>query len=392
MQYWKRNLIFVWICQFLTLVGMSSIVPFLPLYIRELGVENVGNTAQWSGLVFAGPFFISFFLAPIWGSLGDKYGRKLLTIRAIFGLALAQIFVGLSQNVHQLMLARLFQGALSGFTPASMALVAANTPKDKTAHSLGILQTATASGVVLGPFIGGLIADFLGYRSVFFIVSGLLIVNGFLFILFVQEINKVDKSQRKYKVIENWKFFLTKPNLRIIGIMVAVTSLGAAFTRPIFTLYYENFELETEFFATSAGLMYGILGIFTAISSAWWGKRASESGYKNNLIYAAIIVGAMFAAHAFVYNPYYLIPVRALLGFGYGGLLPLLFSMISDNVETERQSGMLGIGSSWQVLGNIIGPSFSGLITSLTNLRFPFVISGCLFIILAIISFFNIKK
>lgn len=174
--------------------------------------------------------------------------------------------------------------------------------------------------------------------------------------------------------------------------MVAVTSLGAAFTRPIFTLYYENFELETEFFATSAGLMYGILGIFTAISSAWWGKRASESGYKNNLIYAAIIVGAMFAAHAFVYNPYYLIPVRALLGFGYGGLLPLLFSMISDNVETERQSGMLGIGSSWQVLGNIIGPSFSGLITSLTNLRFPFVISGCLFIILAIISFFNIKK
>ena len=149
MDIWKRNLIIIWICQFIAMIGMSAIVPFLPLFVRELGVTSLEETAYWSGLVFAGPFFISFFLTPIWGNLGDKYGRKMMTVRAVLGLAIAQVLVGLSQDVTQLFLARLVQGLLSGFLPAAMALVAANTPKEKTGYALGLLQSATAGGTVI---------------------------------------------------------------------------------------------------------------------------------------------------------------------------------------------------------------------------------------------------
>ena len=131
---WKKNLYIMWICQFLAMVGMSSIVPFLPLFVRELGVTSIEETSKWSGLVFAGPFFVSLFLSSVWGNLGDKYGRKMMTIRATFGLAIAQILIGYSQDINQLFLARMLQGGLSGFLPAAMALIASNTPERSMAR------------------------------------------------------------------------------------------------------------------------------------------------------------------------------------------------------------------------------------------------------------------
>ena len=381
MEYWKKNLLFIWLSQFFAMVGMSSIVPFLPLFIRELGIVSVSETAKWSGWVFAGPFFISFFLTPVWGSLGDKYGRKIISIRAIFGLAIAQVLVGLSQNVTHLFLARLLQGALSGFIPSAMALVAANTPKEKTSYALGILQTGTAAGTVLGPLIGGFLADLMGYRNVFFLVSGLLTLTGVFFIIFVKEQNKVDKNDKKYSWIENWKFIFASKKLLKIALLIALTSLGFTLIRPIFVLYLETFNITSEYFATITGAVYGVMGIFTAFSSAIWGKRAVKSGYKRNLIYAASITAAMYFVHFFIYDVWLLIIVRSILGFGFGGLLPLLFSYLNENVPFNRKSGVLAVGSSFQILGNIAGPTSGGMISSMFGLRIPFLLSGFIFII-----------
>lgn len=381
MEYWKRNLLFIWLSQFFAMVGMSSIVPFLPLFIRELGVEAVSETARWSGWVFAGPFFLSFFLTPVWGSLGDKYGRKIISIRALLGLAVAQILVGLSQNVTHLFLARLLQGALSGFIPSAMALVAANTPKEKTSYALGILQTGTAAGTVLGPLIGGFLADLVGYRNVFFLVSGFLFLTGIFFIIFVKEFNKVDKNERKFGWVENWKFIFQNKKLVKIGFLIALTALGFTLIRPIFVLYLETFQITSEYFATITGAVYGVMGIFTAFSSAIWGKRAAKSGYKRNLIFAASITASMYIIHFFIYDVWLLIIVRSLLGFGFGGLLPLLFSFLNENVPFNRKSGILAVGSSFQILGNIAGPMSGGLISGMFGLRIPFLISGFIFLI-----------
>ena len=189
---WKKNLYIMWICQFLAMVGMSSIVPFLPLFVRDLGIKSIEETSKWSGLVFAGPFFVSLFLSSLWGNLGDKYGRKLMTIRATFGLAIAQIIIGFSTDINQLFIGRLIQGGLSGFLPAAMALIASNTPEEKTGYALGVLQSSTAAGTVLGPLFGGIISDFLSFRAVFFMVAGLLAFVGFAIIFFVKE----DKRQQ----------------------------------------------------------------------------------------------------------------------------------------------------------------------------------------------------
>jgi len=391
MDSWKKNLIVIWICQFVAMIGMSAIVPFLPLFVRELGVTNLEETAYWSGLVFAGPFFISFFLAPVWGNLGDKYGRKMMTVRAILGLAIAQVLVGLSQNVTQLFLARLVQGLLSGFLPAAMALVAANTPREKTGYALGLLQSATAGGTGLGPLLGGLISDLTGFRSVFFIVAGLLIVTGITVILFVEE-DKSSREKSEYSFIDNWKYFLRNQKLLYPAIMIMLTAFAISYIRPTFVLYIETFSISSKFLPTITGALYSIVGIFSLISAAWWGRRVEKSGVAKNVIYASMLTGAMYAAHSLVYDIYLLIPIRVLLGFGYGALQPLLFTVISNNVSVERKGGVLGVGSSFQILGNMIGPVLGGFSAGYLGLRISFAITALLFISITIISILKIKE
>ena len=391
MDIWKRNLIIIWICQFIAMIGMSAIVPFLPLFVRELGVANLEETAYWSGLVFAGPFFISFFLTPIWGNLGDKYGRKIMTVRAVLGLAIAQVLVGLSQDVTQLFLARLVQGLLSGFLPAAMALVAANTPKEKTGYALGLLQSATAGGTVLGPLLGGLFSDIFGFRSVFFIVAGLLVITGITVIIFVtEEKSSIEKSEHSF--IDNWKYLLGNQKLLLPAIMIMLAAFGISFIRPTFVLFIETFPISHKFLPTITGALYSIVGVFSIISAAWWGRKVEKTGIAQNVIYASLLTGLMYALHSVVYNIYLLIPIRVLLGFGYGALSPLLFTAISNNVPSERKGGVLGVGSSFQILGNMVGPVLGGFSAGFLGLRISFAITALLFLSITLISLLKIKE
>ena len=382
----------MWIAQFFAMVGMSAITPFLPLFVRELGVQSLDASARWSGFVFAGPFLLSFFLSPIWGNLGDQYGRKIMTLRAIFGLAIAQVLSGLAQNPTQLLMARLLQGALSGFLPAAMALVASNTPESKTGYALGVLQSATAAGTVLGPFIGGVLADLIGYRSVFYVVSMLLFLTGFFIFFFIKESVLPQTRILSGSWIDNWKYLLRSKYLRTVAILISLSSFGLAFIRPIFVFYIESFPLNQQYLATITGSIYGIVGIFTVFSATWWGKKSEKSGFRKNLIYAASITGLMYIMHYFVYNYIYLIPIRAFLGFGYGALSPLLFTLISNEASQERKGGLLGVATSFQILGNMSGPILSGFIAASLGFRFPFIITGSVFLLISLITALRIKK
>lgn len=390
MTNWKKNLYIMWICQFLAMVGMSSIVPFLPLFVRDLGITTIEETSKWSGLVFAGPFFVSLFLSSVWGNLGDKYGRKLMTIRATFGLAIAQVIIGFSTDVNQLFIGRLIQGGLSGFLPAAMALIASNTPEEKNSYALGILQSSTAAGTVLGPLFGGLISDFLSFRAVFFVVAGLLILVGFAIIFFVEE-DKKNISKENSSVAENWKFVLSDKKFLIPAVLIMLTSLGISFVRPIFVLYVEQLEINVNYLPTIAGSLYSIVGIFSIYSAYWWGKKSEKIGLQKSLLLASLLTGSMYIIHSVISNPYYLIPVRTLLGFGYGAISPLLFSRISSNVSKDRRGGVIGIGSSFQVMGNLIGPLFGGYAGAIIGIKFSFIITGLIFILIAFTSNFKMK-
>ncbi|MCI0450167.1 MAG: MFS transporter [Chlorobi bacterium] len=154
---WRKNLYIIWFAQLIAMIGMSMVIPFLPLFVKELGVTETAEVKRWSGLVVSGVFITAFIAIPFWGWLGDRVGKKKMVLRAILGLAVSQFLIGLSQDVVQLFIFRMLQGALSGFIAAALALVSSNTPKEKSGFAIGFLASSTAAGNLLGPFIGGML-------------------------------------------------------------------------------------------------------------------------------------------------------------------------------------------------------------------------------------------
>ena len=217
------------------MVGMSMVIPFLPLYIKELGITDPNDLKRWSGLVVSGVFVTAFIVTPLWGWLGDRVGKKKMVIRAVFGLALSQFLLGLSANVFQLFLFRMLQGALSGFIAAALALVSTNTPKEKSGYAIGFLASSTAAGNVLGPFIGGLLADSFGYRNVFFITSVLCLISGLLIVFLVKETNILTNSDRN--VFDNYKFVNSHRQIKFAMLTLILAAASISMIQPVFTIF-----------------------------------------------------------------------------------------------------------------------------------------------------------
>ncbi|HLF20353.1 MAG TPA: MFS transporter, partial [Bacteroidota bacterium] len=261
---WRRNLYIIWASQFIAMVGMSLVVPFLPFYIRSLGVSSAEDVARWSGFVFAGPFFISFFMTPVWGYLGDRYGRKLMTVRAVFGLGISQLLIAVAPNVEMLFVFRMIQGAISGFLAAALALVSANTPREKAGYAVGLLQTSQSSGNVVGPLVGGSLTDAFGFQPVFYVVAALCITSGFLIMKFVQETTAPKPDERpKHSLLSNYGYaFQSKPIRIALGIML-ISQASVFMIQPIFALFVESLVSNTEYIATMAGAIFSVVGVFT---------------------------------------------------------------------------------------------------------------------------------
>lgn len=191
---WKVNLLVLWFGQFLVNAGMTMITPFLTLYLaKDLGVQGEHEIGIWAGLIFAANFLTSFIFQPLWGKLADKYGRKIMLLRSSFGMAIVMVLMGFAQSLYNLLLLRLLNGTISGFNPASIALVSGTTPKERMGFSMGLMQSGSVAGTILGPLIGGLLADLIGFRPIFYVVGALLFIASLLALFLVKE--KFDRAE-----------------------------------------------------------------------------------------------------------------------------------------------------------------------------------------------------
>src|SRR5512136_1815746 len=184
---WRRTLYTIWLTEFIAVLGFYFVTPFIPYYIQELGVSGQQQVALWAGLATSLMSLGFAIMAPIWGSLADQHGRKLMVMRATFAGAILMVLMAWVTNIQQLVILRFLHGVFTGTVAAATTLVVSVVPKEHSGAAVGSLQTAVYLGTSLGPLLGGITADRLGYRSSFWVTGALLLFSGILVTLLVRE-------------------------------------------------------------------------------------------------------------------------------------------------------------------------------------------------------------
>ena len=377
---WERNLFFLALSQFIVMAGMNACVPFLPLYIRELGVSGESAERFWSGMVFAGPYFLSVIFVPIWGNLGDRYGRKLMIIRAILGLSLAMFLMGFARDVWQLFLLRVFQGATSGFIAANLGFTVANTPSDRKGYAVGFLQSSHSAGSIVGPLVGGFVSDLFGFRVVFFLVAVLSIISAILISAFVKEINKIHNEHTE-GVLKTFRQVASAPSLRYPMIMIILGQIGIFMTFPLMPFYLEYLGAPKTILSTLTGIVVGVAGVFNIVFAPIWGKWSDRKEIGNLIRKSSLILSLAMFLHAVAFNYLLIIPLRVVVGICLAGLVPLLYTYLGKIVDPEKVGSIMGFASSANLFGSLLAFLGTALISPNLSLPLNFVISSAVLLI-----------
>ncbi|EPQ1330999.1 multidrug efflux MFS transporter [Serratia ureilytica] len=378
MEAWKVNLISVWLGCFFTGLAMSQILPFLPLYVEQLGVSDHQSLSLWSGLVFSGTFLVSAVVSPLWGSLADRKGRKLMLLRASLGMAIVIALQGLATNVWQLFALRALMGLTSGYIPNAMALVASQAPRDKSGWALGTLSTGQISGVIAGPLLGGLMADHLGLRVVFFVTSGLMFVSFLVTLLLIKErritVKKADQLSGK-AVFRSLPYPALIVTLFVCTLMIQLANSSIS---PILTLFIRELSGNVSNIAFVSGMIAAVPGIAALISAPRLGRLGDRIGTARILIAALLFTTGLFAVMAWVNTPLQLGILRFLLGFADGALMPAVQALLLKYSSDQVTGRIFGYNQSFMYLGNVVGPLLGSGISAMMGFRWVFAVTAVL--------------
>ena len=351
---WKDNLRIAWLGSFLTGACISLVVPFMPIFVEQLGVEP-SQVTFYSGLAISVSAISAACVSPLWGILADRYGRKPMMIRA--GLAMTITMGGLAfvPNVYWLLALRLLNGVFTGFVPNATALIASQVPKDKSGYALGTLSSGVVAGTLTGPFVGGMIAEVFGIRNVFLMVGGFLFLAAILTILFIKEdfqpVSK-EKAIPTKEIFTSVKYPYLLLNLFATSfvIQVAAQSVG-----PILALYIRDLG-QNENLLFVSGLIVSSMGLSSMMSSGVMGRLGDKVGNHRLLIVAQAYSALIYLLCANASTPLELGIYRFLFGLGTGALVPGINALLSRMTPKAGISRVFAFNQVFFYLGGVIGP------------------------------------
>lgn len=385
METWKRTVYISLVCVFCTAFGVSQLAPILPLYFHNLGVQTPEAMSLWSGLATGATYIIVCLAAPFWGRVADKKGRKITLIRSSFGMALCNVLIAFQTTPEGVVLIRLVQGLVSGFYSASITLIASESPIERTGWALGLLASANLAGSLIGPLLGGYIADTVGIRNDFIIVGALMGLSGVLATIFIHE-NYVPQPNPEKLSIRKLKEQIPEFN-SIVALCVAsfIYAICIMSLQPVISVYIKGIvPSDTENLAFIAGAVFSAMGIAQLMSSSPLGKLVDKIGPRKVLVVSLIYVGILNIPQAYVSDVYQLAIIRFLQGFGLGGMLPALNTYLSSKTPREFTGQVFSYNQSCLFFGYFLGSVGGASLMAWLGFTTLFWVSGGLFIISAL--------
>jgi MFS family permease len=374
-QHWKRNLVVCVFGAFTTIVAMTLLLPFLPLYVEHLGVSDQAAIVQWSGVAFGATFLSAALTAPLWGRLGDRYGRKLMLIRASLGMAIAMSLIGLAENIWQLVALRLLAGLLGGYASGATILVATQTPKDRSGWALGMLSSGIMAGNLAGPLIGGFLPPLIGIRTTFFLAGGVIFITFLATLFLMKEAPRPKRAvgEKRPPSVRPWSVISDKVPVITMLVVASLVMFSIMSIEPIITVYLT--QLHTPNVTLMAGLVMSATALASVLSASRIGKLADRVGHWKVVMICLASAAVLLIPQAFVSNAWQLVVLRFLMGIALGGLLPCIAAIIRHSVPDSVAGRMLGYSTSSQYVGQVLGPLTGGYLGGHFGMPVVFIVT-----------------
>lgn len=359
-------------------------MPFTPVYLEQLGVAH--RAEFWSGIIIAVSSLCAMVMAPIWGAVGDRYGRRMMMLRAGVCLMLGYVGMALVRGPFELFSVRLLIGLLTGFTPMAIALVGVSTPPREVGWALGIVQTGYPTGAIIGPVVGGLLSDWIGIRGASWASAAMLAVAISLVLVTVKE-EFTPPSAGKASILGELHAATSHRLLMAIVLITALSQAASMALEPVLVPFVEQIA-GADAPHWLAGLLFSIPGVTFILLAPWWARRGNRVGFERTIAAGLLGSAALYLLQTFVRGPGQLGTLRLLSGAAGAAIDPGVAALLATVVPRQLRGRAFGLNQAAGAAGATIGPLLAGWIGSFIDTRFVFVLTG----IFCLVGFFWIKR
>ncbi|MFM0033370.1 MFS transporter [Paraburkholderia strydomiana] len=382
--YWQRNLAVCVFGSFTTLVSLSMLLPFLPLYVEQLGVRSPAAVVQWSGVAFGATFFGTAITAPLWGRLANRYGRKPMLVRAAVGMAVVMSLIGVAHSVIDLVVLRLVAGLIGGYASASIVMIGTQAPRERAGWALGVLSTGALAGNLIGPLVGGFLPGWVGIRGTFFVGGAMIAVAAVATMLLVREdFDHAVDAKRRLAAHASPRVSANRvviPALLVTAMMVLLANMSI---EPIITVYIGQLGVPHEHLARMAGIVMAASAFGSMLTASRLGALADRVGGWNVIVGCLVATALVMLPQAFVTHWWQLALLRGVMGMTIAGLLPSIAKLVRQSVDESQSGTTLGYLQSAQFSGQVVGPLIGGQIGAHIGLQPVFFVTALLLAICA---------
>jgi DHA1 family multidrug resistance protein-like MFS transporter len=380
----RLSFVVLLVSQLAATMGFTFVLPFMPIYVQALGVEDAGHAAAWAGVINSSTAVTMALAAPLWGKLGDRVGLKPMLLRATVAGSIVIGLMGLVGSPWQLLALKTLQGCLTGTVAAATVLVSATAPAEKAGARLGTLQMVIFVAAAAGPFFGGAFADLVGIRASFGVTAALLAASAVLISIWVKEERSGDGTEDEESVAAEGPLpyrRLAPSLLALFVVQMTIMSAAPALPGLLSTLMDEPVRV-----ATLAGWVIATGALAASVGSLVGGKFAARFGTRKVIIWALLLAGIAALPQAEVDSVAMLWALRLLTGLFVGTAIPVANLAIRGSVRPGRQGQAFGVAGTATSTGNAIGPLAGGLLASSFGFGAPFLVPGvCLVAVSAVI-------
>ena len=386
---WKKNLPVLWLGVFLCCASYTSCIPFLPVYLlRELGVapEEVNF---WAGISFAVTFLGCTVMAPYWGALADHVGQRKMAIRAGYGLALSYFLTGACQDMYQLIGVRILCGLVAGFVPACMSMASSSLPESRMGWGMGLMQTAMASGSIMGPLMGGYMASWFGMRMSFYVGSLALFAATTAVMLVVKDMTILQKGD--FSAISLWrdlKDSLRNKELRFIMFMFFMIQTCVMTIQPLITLYVgQLMGAMGDEAVKMSGVIFSLAGFAGILAAPFWGKRGQRYGFVRIFALVTFAAGFINLFQVFIQDVWQFAAIQFIYGLFLAGAVPNINANLTVVTDKATRGKAFGLSTSANQFGGVVGPLLGGALGAVLATRYVLVATGCILMCMGAYSY-----